>query len=821
MQQQQDASLWLATLRQLTLNELSGKDQTSPEGASTLMLAPEALCLGHLLGVPCAHPGGGEQKDTALEGGALEAMEGLIKIMSAEGDRGGKEGSEGGKKALGVKRKRSLPAANAGLGSEGVGSSSLIPPLLLYLPSLLIPGQASPTALTFNAKTLSKAAMQVLQGQGSAGKAPLSLPVRHFALEALQYIVLCLRAYDLGLNDVLPSGSKGDAVCQILVHSMSSDSQRSSGVLLPQGLLAMEVLLSLASRKTFPSWGNDLESLVLPSLGAEAAALVLAILLSQHPNDPDYIFGSACESSSLETLILALLLPPRGIATSSLLGGTAAGTEGWKPLEGRCLNLPSICSLLGVLPDSQPLASEADPAGSIDLRERLLISVAAAAKHPEIACSSCLMHGPMHRHLHGSVNASSARKTHEGLLGEPLPVSCSGCRECTASRSLVLELLRPKLNYRASSLIAKISQPRDHNSLIHNAASWFEAACPLVPHMESSQLVSMSEAVSRAALKSLHGEGIQPSDLVAGGLQSLTPSIGVKGTKGRKRSAAPTDSDSVSLPSRGSLTVNEGALTLVALAFKVSAAALPTQGSGEALVSSQALLALVSPNLGSSTTLLSARDDLLAAALQWDAIHRQRLQSNLPQESAQPSPSSHGQQDTSHKSSVLNSKLWLQSVLLHPTPAASAQAATMLHVGRLACRSIPAALDAAPSSDTRKRSLALLLPLVGSLLAHDAGTKQQLTVLAALYREPLLAYAMRKRRKLPKETSADGSEGRPLRPGEMDPAALVDLDVIASLKGHAVPVLLACLKYTEPLEASERERLMAKLLPPGESGASR
>ena len=106
----------------------------------------------------------------------------------------------------------------------------------------------------------------------------------------------------------------------------------------------------------------------------------------------------------------------------------------------------------------------------------------------------------------------------------------------------------------------------------------------------------------------------------------------------------------------------------------------------------------------------------------------------------------------------------------------------------------------------RRRSLALLLPVADALMHQPPGAgggRQQLAALAALYRGPLTAYVMKRRRKGEAE---GGGEGQ---------AAAADLEVVEALTGHAVSVLLACLEHGVAPTVAERAQLIAKLLPQG------
>lgn len=95
--------------------------------------------------------------------------------------------------------------------------------------------------------------------------------------------------------------------------------------------------------------------------------------------------------------------------------------------------------------------------------------------------------------------------------------------------------------------------------------------------------------------------------------------------------------------------------------------------------------------------------------------------------------------------------------------------------------------------------------------------------LAAVYRDPLMAYTQRKRKKQVDDgsdavhSSGGGGTGGPAGGHKQEEREEEEGEggVVRSLKGHAVAVLQACLRL-QPLQAEEKARLLAKLLPPGQ-----
>ena len=657
--------------------------------------------------------------------------------------------------------------------------------------SLLEPGTSS----------LCRAAMETIASSpgGAAAsseeeEARLLLP-RHRALRTLACLLRCIVSHGLGLADLL-ANQKAAATSTCCLALMAEGRQHPGAYVAP-GLLAHQLLHCTTHGPAAPSPAlrAAVTDLLFPSLqSAEAAVLAACASHWSFPAATLGLKGASVQKGQDDVqqwqgeVLRNLLLPPGD--------GTLSGEK-----EGRLINLTAVNAVMGPhsLLASRLCGGRAEQPPAPHLAEMLLpvlASALATSKGAHSALCSCTVHG-------SGVAASLAAANNDLLNGASAssqpPVSPSTCPECTAARGQVLRLCAPLIQAVIQPLLVSLSNGT-------SSADCVQPVLGLLPYAEPLQLQQLCDAVLDSARRSLGSSGGRESG--QGPKSAKKPRDSNHPSPAAAAAAAAVGVQSPTVPSASQLDT-------AATALLVAAVALPGQTSGAVLLSAQALLSPLLPHLGSSQRLVEARDTLLASALQWDA--HQRLRRPLEEEKV-----------AKEAEPVLDSRLWLQSVMAHPTASSAASASKMMHVGRLACRMLLEALAAggggggsgepqatedgggggalASEAARRRRSLALLLPVADALMHQPPGAgggRQQLAALAALYRGPLTAYVMKRRRKGEAE---GGGEGQ---------AAAADLEVVEALTGHAVSVLLACLEHGVAPTVAERAQLIAKLLPQG------
>ena len=632
--------------------------------------------------------------------------------------------------------------------------------------------------------------------------------VRGRGMDTLQCLIRSAASSGLGLAELLQGCDESadrEKALRGLLRQSTSPREWEEG-----NMMVLELLrwCMTSGQGLSRELSRDFLDACLPSLSPNSSALIAATAASWPRQYAD------CNADLWVAVLGALLLPKQASVTMRTDLSIVSMPNSNGSLR-HSMNLPAVTAVFG------PKTSASGPnldASSLSLVFPLVVSLARVASNDGSSSCDCSLHGACW---------ASANSCRPGSLlttassGSSTPTAPSQCMRCTAVRSDLKRLCQPLVEEAVQHLLSGMNLNKDTAET--SAGSSTETLVSLLPHADPLKLQEACSCLMKDAHHAVFGSQLSSNSAAMIGPPQQRP---IKRSKvrgglgagegplesGRAGEANDTEMASHDNPNPP-LVIHQPpsaeAVSLVSKAFLLAAACLSLMPNGEVLGQSQTLLSALLPHLGGCKDLLSARDRLLASALAWDSDCRRATM----QKSTEQQP--HARPETS----LFDSKLWIQSVLAHPTLASATSAASMLHVGRLASRMLPEALDAAPTPEARKRALALLLPLVRSLLDHEAGGKQQLVALSAAYRPPLIAYMMRKRRTKPLPVaSVDPPTAMQLSPADRDPAASssVDPDIIAALKANAMPVLLSCIGHGPALVEAEKAKLMEKLLPKGE-----